>query len=324
MEETDIKPKISVIIPAYNEAENIPVLYKDLVSTASVMRNYNFEFVFIDDASEDDTPNILEDLMKKDGRIEIIHFTRNRGSHPAISAGLCYCSGRIAVLIPADMQDLPSTVIPLMAEQWEKGYRVVWGIREERRGESFGTLLFSRIYYWLINRLTDVRQPPLGIGTILLDRVAIDALNKIPEKNSSISMLIAWIGFSHTSVNYVRQKRHAGRSKWNINKKIKLSLDSLISFSFVPIRFMTLFGVACTVISALYSIWILIDKMLNNVMIQGWSSIMIVVMLIGGVQMIMLGILGEYLWRTYDETRRRPQYIIDKNTLSAFAENHGS
>lgn len=312
---TIAKPRLSIIIPVYNEEENLDMLYKNLVSTASGIAKYDFEFIFIDDCSMDRTPDILEGFRKADARIAIIRFAHNSGSHAADAAGLYYCGGDIAIIMPADMQDIPERVIPKLVEQWENGYKVVWGVHESRKGESFMAAFFSLIFYFLTNVLTDIKQPPTGVGTILLDRIVIGAFNQLSEKNPSIIMMIAWLGFPQTQVRYVSEERRAGKSKWTLAKKIKLSLDSLVSFSYIPMRFMSLMGVVCTMLGTVYCIYIFINKLLNNVAVQGWSSIMIALLFIGGIQMVMLGILGEYLWRAYDESRGRPRYVIERNTI---------
>lgn len=312
---TAVKPLLSVVIPAYNEEENLGMLYKNLVCAASSIANYDFEFIFIDDCSMDRTPDILEGLRKTDSRVAIIRFAHNSGSHAADAAGLCYCRGDIAVILPADMQEIPDKVIPKLVEQWENGYKVVWGVHNSRKGENLISTFFSRIFYVLTNALTDIKQPPNGVGTILLDRIVIDAFNQLSEKNPSIIMMIAWLGFSQAQVRYANEERLAGKSKWTLAKKIKLSLDSLVSFSYIPMRFMSLMGIVCTMLGTIYSVYIFINKLLNNVSVQGWSSIMIALLFIGGIQMVMLGILGEYLWRAYDESRGRPRYVIERNTI---------
>ncbi|MEA1867472.1 MAG: glycosyltransferase family 2 protein [Thermodesulfobacteriota bacterium] len=310
----NIRPLISVILSSYNEERNIPLLYERLSSVASEMPEYDFEFMFVDDCSNDKTPDILAHLRKADHRVVIIRFARNCGSHAADSAGLHFCRGNVAIIMAADLQDPPEVIIPGTIEQWGKGYKVVWGVREKRKGESFITIFLSRVYYYLMNLLTDIKQPPTGADVFLLDRVVIDAFKQSPEKHSSNMMLIAWLGFSQTSITYVKEARHAGHSKWTISKKIKLSLDSLISFSYVPLKFMSLMGVISAFLGLLYGGVVLINAFRGNP-VQGWSSLMIVILVLGGFQMSMMGMLGEYLWRTYDESRGRPRYVIEKNTL---------
>lgn len=304
---------ISLIFPTYNEQDSLLVLYSHLVSLAASLPEHNFEFIFVDDCSTDKTPNILQDLQQQDARVKLIRFSRNCGSHAAVSAALSFCNGDIAIMLAADLQD-PPEIIPSLLEQWKKGYKVVWGVRKTREGEKFLTLACSRLFYFLMNHLTDISQPPTGADVFLLDRAVIEAFKKSPEKNTSVYMLIAWLGFPQTYITYVKEARHAGTSKWTTSKRLKLFFDSLISFSYVPLRFMSLMGVISAFLGLLYSLVVFCNA-IRGIPIQGWASLMIVVLFLGGFQMAMMGMLGEYLWRTYDETRGRPRYVIEKNTL---------
>jgi len=234
--------------------------------------------------------------------------------YAAVAAGLHYCQGEAAIMIASDLQD-PPEIIPRLIEQWEKGFKVVWGVREERKGENLITLVFSRLFYYLMNRLTDVSQSSKGADVFLVDRQVIESFKNSPEKNTSVYMLIAWIGFAQTSLSYVKDARQSGTSKWTTGKRLKLFLDSLISFSYAPLRFMSLMGFICAFVGLFYSIAVLFNA-LKGIPVQGWSSLMIVLLILGGFQMIMMGMLGEYLWRTYDETRGRLRYVIEKNTLT--------
>jgi dolichol-phosphate mannosyltransferase len=310
---------ISIIFPVYNEEENLLTLYKRLKSVTAETHE-ELEFIFVDDCSTDSTLSILEDLKNIDDRIEIIRFSRNCGSHAAVSAGLNFCSGDNAIILSADLQD-PPEIVPRLLNEWRMGYKVVWGVREKREGENLLVRASSRLYYFLMNHLTNVTQPPTGADVFLIDRVVIDAFKQSPEKNTSVYMLIAWLGFTQTYIRYVKEARFAGTSKWNTAKRIKLLLDSLISFSYVPLRFMSLMGVICALLGLFYSIIVFLNA-LNAIPVQGWSSLMIVVLFLGGIQMTMLGILGEYLWRAYDETRGRLRYVIEKNTIVKGSENY--
>jgi polyisoprenyl-phosphate glycosyltransferase len=304
---------ISIIIPTYNEEENLLKLHDRLTALAGKMPVYDFEFVFVDDCSSDKTPVLLMDIASIDDKVKIIRFARNCGSHAAVAGGLNFCRGDVAIMLAADLQD-PPEIIPRLIEQWEKGFRVVWGVRAKREGESLTTLCFSRAYYFLMNRLANIKQPPTGSDVFLIDRPVIEAFKRAPEKNTSIYMLIAWLGFSQTSIEYTKEARHCGTSKWTTSKRFKLFFDSLISFSYVPLRFMSLMGGISAFLGLSYGLVILINALRGNPA-EGWSSLMIVVLFLGGFQMSMMGMLGEYLWRTYDETRGRPRYVIEKNTL---------
>ena len=304
---------ISIILPTYNEQDNLSVLHSRLVDLVTTMPQHTFEFIFVDDCSRDKTPHILHDIAITDDRVKTIRFARNCGSHAAVAAGLQFCGGDVAIMLAADLQD-PPEIIPQLLIEWEKGSKVVWGVRDRREGENFFTIACSRFFYFLMNRLTNVSQPPTGADVFLIDRQVIEAFKQSPEKNTSVYMLIAWLGYSQTYITYVKEARHAGVSKWTTSKRLKLFFDSLISFSYVPLRFMSLMGAISAFLGLLYSLVIFINAF-RGIPVQGWATLMIVVLLMGGFQMIMMGTLGEYLWRTYDETRGRPRYVIEKNTL---------
>ena len=304
---------ISIILPTYNEEGNLSKLHKRLSTTAQKIPEHNFEFIFVDDCSQEKTPDILHDIAITDDRVKIIRFARNCGSHAAVAAGLQFCKGDLAIMLAADLQD-PPEIIPQLLLEWEKGSKVVWGVRDRREGENFFTIACSRFFYFLMNRLTDVSQPPTGADVFLIDRQVVEAFKQSPEKNTSVYMLITWLGYSQAYISYVKEARHAGVSKWTTSKRLKLFFDSLISFSYVPLRFMSLVGAIFAFAGLLYSVVVFINA-LGGIPVQGWATLMIVVLLMGGFQMIMMGTLGEYLWRTYDETRGRPRYVIEKNTL---------
>jgi len=304
---------ISIILPSYNEKENLVKLYKRLSTVTQQIPGHKFEFIFVDDCSIDDTLVTLREIADYDDRLQIIRFARNYGSHAAVTAGLKYCRGSAAIVLAADLQD-PPEIIPKLLQQWQKGFKVVWGVRKKREGESFFTRFSSRLFYFLMNHLTDVSQPPSGADVFLIDVSVIRVFNESSEKNTSIFMLIAWLGFSQTYVCYEKEARNAGISKWTTSKRVKLLLDSLISFSYVPLRFMSFMGILFALSGGLYAIIVFINA-LRGVPVEGWSSLMVVVLFLGGFQMTMMGMLGEYIWRTYDESRSRPRYTIEQNTL---------
>jgi polyisoprenyl-phosphate glycosyltransferase len=307
--------RISVILPTYNEQETLSLLFKRLVNVTTQLPAYDFEFIFVDDCSSDETQAILAKLKSEDKGVHIIRFARNCGSHAAVEAGLHYCRGAAAIVMATDLQD-PPEIIPRLIEQWQKGFKTVWGVRQKRKGESFLTLALSWTTYFLMNRLTDVIQPPTGADVVLMDRAVIEAFKSSPEKNADIFMRIAWLGFTQSNITYVKEARHAGYSKWTFSKKIKVFFDALIPFSFIPIRLMSLMGAVFASLGLICGAIVITNKLLGHIDIGGWASLMIVVLLLGGFQMSMIGMLGEYLWRTYDETRGRPKYVIEKNTIT--------
>ncbi len=305
---------LSIIFPTYNEEKNVPELYRRSKKVLENMDDLDYELVFIDDCSTDRTSSIIEELRREDNHVHLVRFARNSGSHAAVAAGISVCRGDAAVVLAADLQD-PPEMIPNLLRRWSEGSNVVWGVRKKREGVNVVTRVFSRAYYYLMNRITDIRQPPAGADVVLIDRLVIDAFKETPEKNTSVIMLIAWLGFSQTHIEYVKESRYSGLSKWSTSQKLKLFFDSLVSFSYTPLRLMSFTGVVSALLGMIYGIHIVFNAFFGAP-IQGWSSLMIVVLLLGGFQMIMMGMLGEYLWRTYDETRGRPRYVIEKNTLS--------
>lgn len=300
---------ITIIFPVYNEQDNLKELYKRVCDVSSQVRGHECEFLFVDDCSTDATPRILKELHEQDKRVKTVRFARNCGSHAALSAGLSEAKGDCAIVLAADLQD-PPEIIPELISEWEKGFKTVWGVRVKREGESAATRFSSRLYYALMNKLTSVKVPPAGADVFLADRVVINALKQIPEKHTSIFMALAWLGFRQTGIGYVKQARFKGASKWTLRKKIKLTVDSLLSFSDIPIRYMSMLGFLTALLGFVYAFKVFLNYT-DGSPVQGWSSLMVVLLVIGGVQMIMLGLLGEYLWRTFDESRRRPRFIIE-------------
>jgi len=301
---------LSIIVPAFNEAENLPELHRRLAALDWNALDMDFELVIADDCSTDNTPQVLQTLRDADSRVKWLRFSRNFGSHKGVTAALLHCAGDAAVVMAADLQDPPETIPSLLAA-WRKGNRIVWAVRNNREGESASTLLAARLYYFLMRRLSDFKPPPEGADFMLLDRRVIEAVRQAPEKHTTVFGLVQWMGFSQSSVGYTKAARAAGISKWTLRKKAKLFIDSMVSFSYAPIRLMSALGCATAFLGFCYATLVAIRAMLNLSPVTGWSSLMCVVLLTSGLQMILLGILGEYLWRTYDETRKRPAFIIE-------------
>jgi dolichol-phosphate mannosyltransferase len=222
-----------------------------------------------------------------------------------------HCSGDGAVILAADLQDPPET-IPQLVEKWRKGAQVVWAARDEREGESLPTRLLSRTYYALMRRFAEVQPPKNGADFLLLDRRVIEALRASPEKNTSLLSLIQWMGFNQDQISYTKAARSSGRSKWTVRKKLKLAVDSFVSFSYAPIRLASAFGLLFAFSGFVYAAVIAGRAIMLGSPVQGWASMMCVLLIVSGVQLVMLGIVGEYLWRTFDETRGRPRYIVEK------------
>jgi dolichol-phosphate mannosyltransferase len=304
-------PILSVVVAAYNEEGSLPVLYERTLAIDWAALQMRPEFVFVDDHSSDRTPEILASLAARDPRVRILRFSKNFGSHKAFTAGLEHCTGDAAVILAADLQDPPET-IPLLVAKWREGARVVWAIRGEREGESLATRFFSRLYYFLMRRFAEVRPPRKGADFLLVDKAVIAVLRDAPEKHTSLLSLIQWMGFDQAEISYTKAARLSGRSKWTLRKKVKLAIDSFVSFSYFPLRLASACGIVFAFSGFLYAIIIAIRALTMGSPVQGWASLMCVLLIVSGVQLIMLGIVGEYLWRTFDETRGRPRYIIEK------------
>ena len=301
---------ISIITPAYCEAENLPVLHTHL---QAVLQKHAqpWEWIVVDDHSSDHTFEVVSRLAQNHENISAIRLSKNCGSHVAVMAGLRLCSGQCAVVMAADMQDPPELIISMLAA-WENGTQVVWAARRHREGETQTTLGFSRFYYWLMRNIVKIKNiPPRGADFFLIDKQVIQALNQFDENNISLLALLSWVGFRQQTIEYDKQARLHGQSGWSVSKKLKLVIDSITAFSFLPIRVMSVIGFLMALFGFLYAFVVLTNRFLNEPA-QGWSSLMVVVLVVGGLQMLMLGILGEYLWRALDESRRRPRYLIEQ------------
>ncbi len=315
-------PLLSIVTPAFNEAENLPILYERLSQVLETL-GLEWEWIIIDDHSPDNTFEVITNLAKTDSRIHGIRFARNFGAHKAIACGLHQVKGQGVVIMAADLQDPPET-LPALLEKWRKGAQVVWAVRHLREGEKNSKVGFSRLYYFMMRRIIGIKEiPATGADFFLVDRVVVEALREFNESNVSIMALITWMGFRQDFISYDKQARKFGHSGWDLKKKLKLVVDSITSFSYLPIRLMSYLGFLVALIGLIYAVVIIVNALKGNP-VQGWSSLMLVVLVIGGFQMIMMGILGEYLWRSLDESRRRPMYIIEAITDSFLAHDNST
>ena len=309
---------ISILIPLFNEALNLPVLVERLEAVIEPLgeSGYKFEVLFIDDHSTDETPRLIERILAQKQWSSLLRLSRNCGSYNALAAGLKYCTGACAIPMAADLQD-PPEVIPELVANWRKGYDVVWAVRAERRGESWSTKLLARVFYWLMRRLAMPEIPASGADFLLMDRKVIDAYNAIPERNSSFLAMIVWIGFRQTSIEYVKQARHAGESKWTLSKKLKLFVDSMVSFSYLPIRLTSCLGFVMALSGFAYALVVVVCRLYGWVLAgTGFAALMTVLLVGQGTILLTLGVLGEYLWRTFDEARGRPRYVVEEYVVS--------
>jgi dolichol-phosphate mannosyltransferase len=300
-------PLVSIVIPVYNEEENIPMLYQRL-DNISGRSEHTFEFIFVDDGSSDNSFRLIQELSLKDDRVKVIKFSRNFGSHAGCLAGLMHSQGDASAFLSADLQEPPELILRLI-EQWENGHEVVIGKREEK-GDSTG--IFQKFYYFLVRKYALKNMPEKGTDVFLIDKKVVSAVTDMKEKNTSIFGLILWSGFRQAFVPYKRETRLKGTSKWSIAKKIKLFIDTFVSFSYFPIRIISFGGIIIAFTGILYALVIVTNRLFFLKGTEGWSYVMAALLIIAGIQFLMLGILGEYVWRNFEESRNRHIFIIDK------------
>lgn len=306
--------KISIIVPVYYNEENLLSLYADIkekVLNRLSTYDLDYELVFVDDGSKDNSYNILQDLAKLDDKIVLMKLSRNFGEHSALLAGLTKCTGDFAVRKAADLQE-PSELIIKMIEKYNEGNNVVIATRADRE-EPFLQKALSGLYASIMQKLALHNMPKGGFDSFLIDRQVIDVLVNMQEKNTSLMSQILWSGFKTGSVSYTRLKRTAGKSRWTLSKKIKLAIDSILSFSYFPIRFISGIGILSSIAALIASIVIICLKLTGTIDVEGYTSIIILILFCFGVIMFSLGILGEYIWRAFDASRKRPPFIVEKD-----------
>ena len=304
--------KISVVIPMYYEEEVARECYNKMSKVLSEIDGYDYELICVNDGSGDNTLQILEELACSDNKLKVISFARNFGHQCAVTAGLQHVTGDVAVIIDADLQD-PPEAIPEMLKLWEQGNEVIYGKRKARRGESVFKLLTAKMFYQTLNVLSDVDIPQDTGDFRLVDRKVVDVMNSMPEHNKFLRGLWGWIGFKQIPYEYERKERFAGKTKYPLKKMLKLASDGIIGFSTKPLKLVGALGIISIFISMIILIYSLISYIwgLNN-LTAGWTSIMVTITLFSGVQLLSIWVMSEYIGRIYDETKFRPQYIIDK------------
>lgn len=305
--------KLSIVVPVYYNEENLLSLYADMKEKVlSKLPEYNvdYEIIFVDDGSKDKSYTVMQELAKLDSKIILLKLSRNFGEHAAILAGLSRCTGDFAVRKAADLQE-PSTLIIDMLEKYLEGNKVVIATRAERQ-EPFIQRSLSSLYATIMRKIALPNMPKGGFDSFLIDRQVIDTLVNMKEKNTSLMSQILWSGFKTGSVPYTRLKRTAGKSRWTFSKKIKLAIDSVLGFSYFPIRFITFLGFVFSFASLIALIVTIIRRVTGAIDVEGYSSLLIVMLFGFGIVMFSLGILGEYMWRMFDATRNRPPFIIDE------------
>lgn len=303
---------LSIIIPVFNEQESLPYLtprLNTLIDTIDV----EVEVWLVDDHSTDDSPELLQAICQENPAYHYIRLASNSGSHIALLAGLRQAQGDCATMIAADLQD-PPELIPDLLAQWRAGNKIVWGVRARREGISRREVFFANLFYNLLNRFSDVKLPPTGADFTLMDRDVIDALLQSVGANPSIALEIARLGFQQIEIPYTKEERLHGVSKWNLRKKLNAFADAFVTTSYMPLRLMSYAGITFSLIGFIYAVLIIFLRLTNTVGIEGWATLMVVVLVFGGIQMVMLGIIGEYLWRTLEQSRKRPLYFIEDSS----------
>ncbi|MBX3080381.1 MAG: glycosyltransferase [Anaerolineae bacterium] len=302
---------VSIVVPVYFNAPSLPDLLKEFQKVADRNPDLGFEFVFVDDGSKDDSYAVLERLAQDEWRVSILKLSRNFGSNAAILAGLTHARGDAVVAIAADLQD-PPALIHDMIGKWREGNKVILAAREERDDPGL-TSLMADTFYALFRRFAIKTMPKRGFDFFLIDRQVCGLITSIQENNAYLMGLILWMGFNPVVIPYHRREREKryGRSMWTFAKKLKYFVDSFVAFSYLPVRFASLLGFTLSGLGLLYALFIVGLRIFTHFDVEGWTSLMVVMLIVSGVQMVMIGILGEYLWRNLDETRKRPRYIVE-------------
>lgn len=298
---------LSIVIPVYNEKDNIAPLLERLIP---IIETFDFEILFVNDGSRDGTPEIIKDHAKKEKRIKLLSFNRNFGHQAALVAGYRFAEGDAVITMDADMQD-PPDIIPEMVQKWEKGAKIVYAKREKRDVDSFFKKLTAQLFYRFMNAMSD-RKIPEDVGDYrLLDREVVDFLKALPEHSPFLRGLVAWSGYSEEYVYFVREKRHAGKTHYSLSKMINFAMDGITSFSVKPLRIASYMGFAAATAGFIGMIYAIIGKFLLPIpWVTGWTGLFVGVMFIGGVQLITIGIIGEYISKIYLEVLNRPHYTI--------------
>ena len=306
----DEEIELSVVSPVYNEEKNIDYFFKKLLPCLESL-DLNYEVICIDDGSTDGTSQKIIEFHKSNPRIKLINLSRNFGKDNALTAGLNYASGRAVVPIDSDLQD-PPELIELLLSKWREGYDVVYAVREKRHGETLMKRLTASLFYKFINLFSETPIPPNTGDFRLLDRRVVNVLNQIPERTRFMKGLFAWVGFKQIGIPYDRQPRHLGKTKWNFWKLWNFALDGITLFSTSGLKVWSYVGVFISMLSFIYATFLIIRTLILGIDVPGYASLMVVILFLGGLQLVSLGILGEYLGRVYAEVKKRPLYIVSE------------
>lgn len=309
----------SIIVPCFNEEGNLPELYRQICRTME-QTGEPWELVLVNDGSRDRTLEIMQALHAADPRVHYIDFARNFGHQIAVTAGMDYAAGQAIILIDADLQDPPSLFLD-MIQKWKEGFEVVYAVRSGREGESWFKLTTAKLFYRLIYRITDV-DIPVDTGDFrLMDRQVVTAMRKMKERHRFIRGMTSWVGFKQTGVTYVRQERFSGQTKYPLRRMVKFAWDAITSFSYFPLQVATYLGFIIAAISSLFILVVIAARLSGSQAFAGQATTLVMVLFLGGVQLISLGVIGEYLGRIYDEVKGRPLYIVSQAV--GFEDNGG-
>jgi len=302
------RPTLSVVAPVYNEEAILPELYRRLVAVLDGA-GLDWELVLVNDGSRDRSPQIMRELHAADPRVKVVDFARNFGHQVAITAGADYAQGDAVVIIDADLQDPPEVILNLLAK-WREGYEVVYAVRAERKGETWFKEFTAKAFYRIIYKITDINIPMDTGDFRLMDRKVVEALRTMREKHRFMRGMSVWVGFKQVGVEYVRAERYAGETKYPLKKMLKFALDGITSFSYFPLQVATYIGFIAAALAVLGIILTVILRLTGSHAFYGQATTLVAVLFLGGVQLISLGIIGEYLGRIYDEVKGRPLYIV--------------
>jgi polyisoprenyl-phosphate glycosyltransferase len=300
--------ELSIVVPCYNEELNLDYLFERLTTVLDRL-NLKYEIICVNDGSADNTLKRLVEYHHRNPTIKIVNFSRNFGKEIALSAGIDYTTGTAVVPIDADLQDPPELIEQLLAK-WREGYDVVYAVRRSRKGESWLKRLTAGAFYRIISAMTNITIPQDTGDFRLLDRQVVEALKQLPERRRFMKGLFAWVGYRQTAIEYDRDPRYQGTTKWNYWKLWNFALEGITSFSFVPLKIWSYVGLVISLVSFVYASFLVIRTLIFGIDVPGYASIMVAVLFLGGVQMLSLGFIGEYLGRVYDEVKQRPLYLV--------------
>ncbi len=307
MSEAGVRPRVSVVIPIFNEEETLETLYRRLHDVLEGIGE-PYEVIFINDGSRDGSERLLREFHRRTPAFKVVNFSRNFGHQVAVTCGLDHASGDAIIAMDGDLQD-PPEVLPGLLARWREGYEVVYAVRQARKENVFKRAAY-KAFYWILHRVSYL-DIPLDSGDFsLIDRRVVEVLRAMPERNRFVRGLRTWAGFRQIGYEYAREARFAGESKYSLGKLLKLAFDGLVSYSYVPLRLVSNVGMLVSVSALIYMGYLLMARLFGNVEIRGWTSTVVIQLFLGGVQLLSLGVIGEYIGRIFEEVKQRPHYVV--------------